>query len=285
MGLHIVTRHLHPGIKCPPPLSRVRSISGTFQFNDQDALYINFRAVDTTTHSSLTLVYYPPHSASAMWLPLILISLQLVVAARAGKPPPSCLPSGDEHPINDAFARGELRVWRELTARRRGDDGRALPWISTPPLRVCALHRVEAVIDDARRSDGTRPRHVDSARREAVRGDLVRLPPRSGLANASADCQGCDGLTLSNLIVDGNRPQMLRVPGGEALIEMGNAEGHRVTGCRLYEPRGWSALHIREGDRRQCRGAYIGDNVIVSKRYREEELTAGAMWRRVGRGV
>lgn len=83
------------------------------------------------------------------------------------------------------------------------------------------------------------------------------------MADRSADCPGCDDLTLSNLIVDGNRPRMLRIPKGEALIEMGNAEGHTVTGCRLYEPRGWSALHIREGDRRHCRRAHIADNVIV----------------------
>lgn len=83
-------------------------------------------------------------------------------------------------------------------------------------------------------------------------------------ADRSGDCQGCDWLTVSDLIVDGNRPQLLRIPKGEALIAMGNAEGHHVTGCRLYEPRGWSALHIREGDRRQCRRAQIDHNVIVS---------------------
>lgn len=57
---------------------------------------------------------------------------------------------------------------------------------------------------------------------------------------------------------------MLRVPMGEALIEIGNGVGQRVTGCRLYEPRGWSALHVREGDSLNCRKAYVADNEIVS---------------------
>lgn len=80
----------------------------------------------------------------------------------------------------------------------------------------------------------------------------------------SADCKQCGQATISNLAIDGNRPQLLRVPKGGALIEIGNAEGQRVTGCRLYEPRGWSALHVREGDSLNCRQSYIADNTIVS---------------------
>lgn len=58
---------------------------------------------------------------------------------------------------------------------------------------------------------------------------------------------------------------MLRIPRGEALIEIGNGHDQRVTNCRLFEPRGWSALHVREGDSLNCRKAYIADNEIVRK--------------------
>lgn len=37
--------------------------------------------------------------------------------------------------------------------------------------------------------------------------------------------------------MDGNRPQLLRIKKGDALIEIGNAEGQTVRDCRLYEPR------------------------------------------------
>lgn len=50
--------------------------------------------------------------------------------------------------------------------------------------------------------------------------------------------------------------------GGDALISIGNADHQSVTHCRLLEPRGWSALHVREGDERNCRRATIAHNVI-----------------------
>lgn len=50
--------------------------------------------------------------------------------------------------------------------------------------------------------------------------------------------------------------------GGEALLELGNADDQAVTHCRLLEPRGWSALHVREGDELSCRRATVAHNVI-----------------------
>lgn len=54
---------------------------------------------------------------------------------------------------------------------------------------------------------------------------------------ARADCDDCSFATISSLEVDGNRPQLLRIKKGDALIEIGNAEGQVVRDCRLYEPR------------------------------------------------
>lgn len=62
--------------------------------------------------------------------------------------------------------------------------------------------------------------------------------------------------------MDGNRPQLLRVVGGEALLELGNANDQSVEHCKLYEPRGWSALHVREGDELNCARAYVAHNEI-----------------------
>ena len=56
-----------------------------------------------------------------------------------------------------------------------------------------------------------------------------------------ADCRECSNAMIRSVIIDGNRPEMLRVPKGEALVEMGNGEGHTIRDCRLYEPR-WVAL-------------------------------------------
>lgn len=49
---------------------------------------------------------------------------------------------------------------------------------------------------------------------------------------------------------------------GTALIELGNAGNQVVQGCRLYDTRSWSTLHLREGDRLQCSGALVEDNDI-----------------------
>ena len=79
-----------------------------------------------------------------------------------------------------------------------------------------------------------------------------------------ADCSACNNISIRSLIIDGNRPLLLRVPKGEALVEMGNADGQEIRDCRLIEPRGWSALHFREGDWKSCSGGVIRNNVIVS---------------------
>ncbi|GHJ83770.1 hypothetical protein NliqN6_0172 [Naganishia liquefaciens] len=77
-----------------------------------------------------------------------------------------------------------------------------------------------------------------------------------------ADCTACTNISIRSLVIDGNRPLLLRVPKGEALVEMGNADGQEIRDCRLIEPRGWSALHFREGDWKSCSGGVIRNNVI-----------------------
>lgn len=52
-----------------------------------------------------------------------------------------------------------------------------------------------------------------------------------------ADCKQCSHAMIRSLVIDGNRPQLLRIPKGDALIEVGNAESQTVRDCKLYEPR------------------------------------------------
>ncbi|CAK9781012.1 hypothetical protein CC85DRAFT_269460 [Cutaneotrichosporon oleaginosum] len=160
----------------------------------------------------------------------------LLLPLAAGKS--ECLPSGDERPINEALSRGGAGA--------------------TVTLCPGSVHHLYAPIHF------TAPRQTLTTSGQVVGHDraMIIVQGEEQSVAICGDCPGCDYLTVSDVIIDGNRPQLLRIPKGEALIEMGNADGHRVTGCRLYEPRGWSALHIREGDRKQCRRAHIDNNVI-----------------------
>jgi hypothetical protein len=52
-----------------------------------------------------------------------------------------------------------------------------------------------------------------------------------------ADCRQCNGAVVKSLVIDGNRPELLRIKNGGALVEMGNAEGQVVRDCKVLEPR------------------------------------------------
>ena len=52
-----------------------------------------------------------------------------------------------------------------------------------------------------------------------------------------ADCRECSYATIRSLIIDGNRPELLRIPKGGALVEIGNAEMQTVRDCKIYESR------------------------------------------------
>jgi hypothetical protein len=64
-----------------------------------------------------------------------------------------------------------------------------------------------------------------------------------------ADCDDCSFAMIRNLEVDGNRPQLLRIKKGDALVEMGNGEGQVVRNCRLYEPRCVRCVGVVESER------------------------------------
>lgn len=71
--------------------------------------------------------------------------------------------------------------------------------------------------------------------------------------------RGRNRVRVSHIVVDGNRTTLGRLPDGEALIAMGgDASGQRVEYVRAFEPRGWSSIHLWEGDQAGCTNATIG---------------------------
>lgn len=74
---------------------------------------------------------------------------------------------------------------------------------------------------------------------------------------------GRNGARVSHIIVDGGRPALGRIPGGEALIRAGgDATGQIIENVRAFEPRGWSTIHAFEGERRSCSGITIARNEL-----------------------
>ncbi|TXT13540.1 hypothetical protein VHUM_00907 [Vanrija humicola] len=162
-----------------------------------------------------------------------------VAVGRSPKQARPCLPSGDETAINQA-----------LSAGGKG---------TTVSLCPGSVHRLQApVVFTAPQQTLNTAGGLKEGRDRA----MLVVEGKDQAVAIFADCKMCSYATIDGLIVDGNRPQLLRVPKGGALIEIGNGDGQAVTNCRLYEPRGWSALHIREGDNLNCRKAYIANNEI-----------------------
>ncbi|WVN85033.1 uncharacterized protein L203_100174 [Cryptococcus depauperatus CBS 7841] len=172
-----------------------------------------------------------------MRLLCLVLLLPAVLTAKSGHSP-KCLVSGTEKPINDAFS--------------SGGEGTVVS------LCPGSVHRLNSSIVF------TSPRQTLTTLGNLKDGERAMLVVEGEeLASAiRADCQQCSFAVIRSLIIDGNRPQLLRVPKGDALVEIGNAESQTVRDCRLYEPRGWSALHYREGDMKQCKSGHVADNEI-----------------------
>ena len=63
------------------------------------------------------------------------------------------------------------------------------------------------------------------------------------------DGEDVSGIKIRNIIVDGNRPRLGSYGVGKGLILIGGmASDQVVERVKAYEPRGWSTIHIYEGD-------------------------------------
>ncbi|GAA5906473.1 hypothetical protein JCM6882_004445 [Rhodosporidiobolus microsporus] len=78
-----------------------------------------------------------------------------------------------------------------------------------------------------------------------------------------AACDACSNVSVQNIQVAGSRDTLGRIFDGIGLLEMGgNTVGQTVKNCKIWEPRGWSALHAIEGYQNQCSGMIIKDNEV-----------------------
>lgn len=99
-----------------------------------------------------------------------------------------------------------------------------------------------------------------------------------------ATCTGCDNLLIESIQIDGSRDTM-GYNSGIALVEMGGSNiGQTIRNSKVWEPRGWSAVHIigascssvqllsrlrltlrlhaAEGNGNTCSGAKVTNNEI-----------------------
>nr|XP_018264371.1 uncharacterized protein I303_02537 [Kwoniella dejecticola CBS 10117]OBR86529.1 hypothetical protein I303_02537 [Kwoniella dejecticola CBS 10117] len=79
------------------------------------------------------------------------------------------------------------------------------------------------------------------------------------------DCRRCARVGVRSLIIDGNRKKLGRIVNSDdatGLVVLGGNEGQSVKNCWVKNPRGFTGVHIREGDKLQCTGAVVDKNEI-----------------------
>lgn len=67
-------------------------------------------------------------------------------------------------------------------------------------------------------------------------------------------------VVLSHVVVDGGLPRFGRGETAALIQAGGDASGQVVRSVKAYEPRGWTALHLFEGNERTCTGAQVVDS-------------------------
>jgi hypothetical protein len=72
---------------------------------------------------------------------------------------------------------------------------------------------------------------------------------------------GIDGVSLTNVEIDGSRPTLNSLKNGDALVSL-TGLNVEVGFAYLHDTRGWSTLHIVEGNGLRCSGAYVHDNTL-----------------------
>lgn len=84
-----------------------------------------------------------------------------------------------------------------------------------------------------------------------------------GVDQSTAIFSRASGVRIENLYVDGMRRKLGRIARGGALIELGGDKSTsvQVRNVRALDPRGWSTIHLFEGDK-TCTGALIEKNHV-----------------------
>ena len=106
--------------------------------------------------------------------------------------------------------------------------------------------------------------------------ERARLLLNGGFATAiQGDCRRCARVTVTNIIIDGNRAKLGRMIDSNlatGLVVLGGNEGQTIKNSWIKDPRGFTAIHVREGDKLQCKSATIEKNEIgpVGEEYKPE---------------
>ena len=85
----------------------------------------------------------------------------------------------------------------------------------------------------------------------------------NGDDQATAIYSRSSAIELDHLYIDGMRRKKGRLQKGGALIEIGgsNVDSLHVHDIHAMDPRGWSIIHLFEGDK-SCSGAVVEDNIL-----------------------
>ncbi|WVQ73873.1 hypothetical protein IAR50_003454 [Cryptococcus sp. DSM 104548] len=105
---------------------------------------------------------------------------------------------------------------------------------------------------------------------------VLRVEGRDSATAIQGDCRRCARVSIKNVVVDGNRKKLGRMKDVDlatGLVVLGGNEGQSVQDSWIKHPRGFTAIHIREGDKLQCTGAVIEKNEIgpVGEEYDPEK--------------
>ncbi|CDZ98010.1 Pectin lyase fold/virulence factor [Phaffia rhodozyma] len=182
---------------------------------------------------------YPKRPSFAFVATSFVLWSSFVQAADSSDSSP-CLSKGDENTINRLFSDGgpstKVQLCRDSTFNIAG------------PIHFTA--RDQELSTQGYPNDGSRAQLI-------ITGDAVTA--------VQGDCRRCARVAILNIRIDGRRRDLGRATPdhkGGPLIVLGNNEGQRVERCSLMDPRGWAAVHIREGDNLGCVGAIIEWNEI-----------------------
>ncbi|OXC67162.1 hypothetical protein J008_06983 [Cryptococcus neoformans] len=105
---------------------------------------------------------------------------------------------------------------------------------------------------------------------------VLRVEGRNTATAIQGDCRRCARVSVKNLVVDGNRKKLGRMRDFQlatGLVVLGGNEGQSIQNSWIKNPRGFTAIHIREGDKLQCSGARVEKNEIgpVGEEYDPEK--------------
>lgn len=173
-------------------------------------------------------------------LPLLASALLLQASAQA-----ACLAGGDDTTINTALSAAGAQV--ELC-----------------PGAVFRLTKPVVLAHDGQSLGTARPTSQPGKKSKARQTSPFAQAATllvTGADQASAIVARASNIRVHDLIIDGQRRALGRLPKGQALIALGGSGVHdvRIDHLRAFDPRGWSTLHAFEGDK-TCTRVTIEDS-------------------------